>query len=106
METEMPLRRRLPALVLAALLSAGASGGAMAQCPLPQGDAREALASGQVARLPDAARRAGVPVQDVIGAELCRSGDSYSYDVTALDRAGKLQRFDVPADGERRQKRR
>ena len=100
----MPLRRRLPALVLAALLSAGASGGAIAQCPLPRSDAREAVASGQVARLPDVARRAGVPMRDVIGAELCRSGDSYSYDVKALDRAAKLQRFELPADGERRQK--
>lgn len=102
----MPLLRRVPALILASLLSAGVSGEALAQCPLPQGDAREALASGEVARLPDAARRAGVPVRDVIGAELCRSGDSYSYDVKALDRAGNLQRFELPADGERRQKRR
>jgi hypothetical protein len=89
----------LRALSLAGLMFAAAwsmTGPAEAAC-LSRSEAREALASGQVVSLAQIRGQIAAAVGgNIIGAELCRDGSGYYYDVT-VQVGGAVRRFRVDA---------
>ena len=85
------------AFLLTAVLAVTAGGGAAAQCPLPERESREAVSSGQVQRLPDVVRSAGLSMSDVVSAELCANGGRFVYRVKVLAPGGRLRVMELPA---------
>lgn len=85
------------ALALAASLIVVSVANAAARCPDDQSGGREALRSGQVERLPEVAKRAGIPMDDIISAELCALGRGYRYHLKAWGPDGGLRELQLPA---------
>lgn len=85
------------ALAVAASLIVVSVGNAAARCPDDQSGSREALRSGQVERLPEVAKRAGIPMDDIISAELCSLGRDYRYHLKAWGPDGDLRELELPA---------
>jgi uncharacterized membrane protein YkoI len=68
--------------------------GAMAQGCLSQGEARQAVASGEAVSLSQI--RAGIP-GEVLAAQLCRGGGGLVYVVNVLGEGGQVKRLQVDA---------
>jgi hypothetical protein len=76
------------------LFGPGAIGSAWAQNCLSQGDARQAVASGEAVSLSQI--RGGIP-GEVVSAQLCRSGGGLVYIVSVLGNGGEVKRLKVDA---------
>ena len=83
------------ALVLALLLG-GLVAPASAAC-LSDRETRQAVRSGQAARLNVALRQAGIRPRDVVGAQLCEGGGGYVYRVKLLTNDGSSSVISIPA---------
>lgn len=85
-------------LTLSLILASLAAGPAAASC-LSQGEMREVVASGQVIPPVNATRAAqgAVPGGEVTRVELCRGGGGFIYQITVLQRDGRV--VQVVVDG-------
>jgi hypothetical protein len=81
-------------IVLAALWS---SSGAAETC-LSRGDGRQLIVQGKIAKLPDALRRAGVSLTQVLEVKLCPAGGGFVYRVKVLQPGGRVRAVNVPAN--------
>ena len=77
---------RLPIIALTALFfgTATPSSPAVAQC-VSNSEGHQLVAQGQAITFPEAASRAGIQANQVVGVQLCRSGGGYVYRVRLRD---------------------
>jgi hypothetical protein len=90
----MRLAKLLTAAIATVLLGSAAAEPARADGCLPQGEARQAVQSGDAVSLSQL--RGGIP-GEVISAQLCRTGGGLVYVVSVLGPDGAVQRLQVDA---------